>query len=111
MAIGTGNQRYANAFVAEEHIPYPVFVDDDAVAARAAAVKTVRFLSMFKPGTWQATKETRKRGYKIHKAGKRVTQMGGTWIIGPHNLVSYEHIDTDSTDHAPLDEVLKALLA
>ena len=109
IAIGTGDQRYAAAFVDDENIPFAVFVDDDGAAARAAQVKVVPFLAMFKPGTWRATRETMKRGYKIHKAGKRVTQQGGTWIVGPDNRILFEHVDRDSTDHAPLDAVIAAL--
>src|SRR3954449_5616047 len=39
VAIGTGDQRYAGAFVRDEKIPYLVLVDGDAKAARAASVK------------------------------------------------------------------------
>src|SRR6187399_2097370 len=35
VAIGTGNERYAAAFVKDENIPYLVLVDDDARAANA----------------------------------------------------------------------------
>ena len=109
IAIGTGNQRYAAAFVTDEQIPFLVLVDDDAEAANAAAVKRVPFIAMFSPKTWKATRETSKRGFKIHKAGQRVTQMGGTWIIAPGNTLKFEHVDDDSTDHASIDAVLGAL--
>ncbi len=35
--------------------------------------------------------------------------FGATFVIGPGDVVRYTHIDRDSTDHAPLDEVLAAL--
>jgi peroxiredoxin len=111
VAIGTGNQRYAAAFVADEHIPYSVFVDDDGAAARAASLEVASFLSMFHPRTWRQTVETLRRGHRIHKAGARVTQMGGTFVIGPGNHVQYEHLDASSTDHAPLDDVIAAIRA
>lgn len=109
IAIGTGNADYAAAFVRDEHIPYPVLVDDNATAANAAAVKSSSFVGLFHPRTWAASRETRKRGHKIHKAGARITQLGATFVIGSGGTVRYEHLDTDSTDHAPLDEVLAAL--
>lgn len=108
VAIGTGDQRYAAAFVRDEHIPFTVLVDDGA-AARAAAVRTVPFVAMFTPRTWKATVDTWRRGHHIHKAGKRVTQQGGTWVIGPGDVVRYEHVDRDSTDHAPIADILAAL--
>lgn len=114
IAIGTGDARYASGFVSEEKIPYPVLVDDDAAAANAAAVKASSFIGLFHPRTFAATRETRRRGFKIHKAGKRVTQLGATFVIRPDTAggsahVAYEHIDSDSTDHAPIDAVLAAL--
>lgn len=109
VAIGTGDQRYAEAFVREEQIPFLVLVDDDAVAANAASVRKVPFLMMFHPRTWKATRETSKRGYHIHKAGKRVTQVGATFVLGAGDRVRYEHLDADSTDHAPIPEILAAL--
>ena len=37
--------------------------------------------------------------------------VGATFVIGPGPTVHYEHMDDDSTDHAPLDEVLEAMAA
>lgn len=111
VAIGTGNARYARAFVEDESIPYRVLVDDDASAARAAAVRSTSFLRMFHPRTWAATREAWRRGFRIHRAGPRVTQLGATFVIGPGPRLLYEHIDADSTDHAPLEAVLAALPA
>jgi peroxiredoxin len=109
VAVGTGDRRYAEAFVRDERIPYLVLVDDDAAAARAAAVRTSSFVGLFHPRTWRATRETRRRGFRIHRAGARVTQMGATFVIGPGETVRYAHVDADSTDHAPLADVLAAL--
>ena len=53
--------------------------------------------------------ETSKRGHHVHKAGKRVKQIGATFVIGAGDRVRYEHMDADSTDHADIDEVVAAL--
>ena len=111
VAIGTGNERYAAAFVKDEQIPYLVLVDDDARAAHAASVHKSSFIGLFHPKTWKATVETWKRGHRIHKAGARVTQMGATFVLGPGETVRYAHIDRDGTDHAPIDTVLDVLRA
>jgi len=106
VAIGTGDVRYARGFVEEEEIPFLVLVDDDAAAARAASVRKVNFFSLLAPRTWKATRKTWKAGYRVHKSGKRVNQLGAMFVIGPGPTVRYEHIDDDSTDHAPLDDVI-----
>jgi peroxiredoxin len=110
VAIGTGNVSYARAFVDEEHIPFPVLVDDDARAARAAAVPKMNFFRLVtNPNSRQAMRRARARGHRIHKAGRRVTQLGATFVVGPGDTVRYAHIDVDSSDHAPVEEVLAAV--
>jgi peroxiredoxin len=108
-AVGTGDRRYAAAFVHDERIPYLVLVDDHATAARAASLRTLNWFQLLHPRTWKATRATSKRGYHVHKAGKRVKQIGATFVIGAGDRVRYEHLDADSTDHASIDDVLAAL--
>ena len=108
-AIGTGNRDYAAHFVSEERLPYLVLVDDDAQAARAAAVPTLSWAQLLHPRTWKASREASKRGHRLHKPGARVKQIGATFVIGVDGRVRYEHLDSDSTDHAPIDDVVKAL--
>jgi peroxiredoxin len=109
VAIGTGNPHYAQSFVREERVPYLVLVDDDGAAAQAASVRTLSWYRLLHPSTWKATRATSRRGYHVHKAGKRVRQIGATFVIGPGDRVRFAYLDRDSTDHAPLDAVLGAL--
>jgi peroxiredoxin len=110
VAIGTGKVRYAAAFVADEDVPFPVLVDDDARAAGAASVPRVGFFRLLTdPRSREGAKRARASGHRIHKAGRRVTQLGATFVVGPGTRVRYEHVDDHSADHAPLDEVLAAL--
>ena len=109
VAVGTGDRRYAEAFVSDEQIPYLVLVDDDGVAAAAASLQTLNWFQLMRPRTWKATRATSKRGHHVHKAGKRVQQIGATFVVGAGDVLRYEHLDADSTDHAPLDEVIAAL--
>ena len=109
VAVGTGNVHYAAAFVRETEAPFLVLVDDDAEAANAAAVVTLGWFALLHPRTWPASIEAWRRGHRVHKSGKRVTQLGATFVIGPGDVVRYEHVDTDSTDHAPIDDVLGVL--
>jgi peroxiredoxin len=109
VAVGTGDRRYAHAFAEEEQIPFLVLVDDDARAANAASLRTLSWFQLLHPRTWKATRATSKRGHHVHKAGKRVKQIGATFVIAPGDRILYEHMDADSTDHAPVDEVVAAL--
>jgi peroxiredoxin len=111
VAIGTGDVRYAASFVRDTGAPFPVLVDDAGEAAAAASVTTASWYRLLHPSTWRATRATSKRGYHVARAGKRVRQLGATFVIAPGDDVRYEHIDHDSTDHAPVDDVLAALCA
>ena len=109
VAVGTGDVRYAKAFVSDEDIPFIVLVDDDGAAAAAASVKRAGWPALMGPASWPGTRRAWKEGFRIHKAGKRVTQLGATFVIGPGPTMRYEHQASDSTDHAALDAVLGAL--
>ncbi|MHB8466164.1 MAG: AhpC/TSA family protein [Acidimicrobiales bacterium] len=112
VAIGTGDARYAKAFVADVQAPYYVLVDDDAAAASAAAVKKVNFATLlFDPRSLKGARRAHRDGFRVTKSGKRVNQLGATFVIGPGSQVRYAHVDAHTADHAPLSEVLAALPA
>jgi peroxiredoxin len=109
VAVGTGDERYAARFVEDEDVSFPVLVDDDARAARAASVKRASPWGLFNPRSFPGARRARRAGHRIHKSGTRVTQLGATFVIGPGEHVRYEHVDAHTADHARLDDVLGAL--
>jgi peroxiredoxin len=112
VAVGTGDRRYAADFVEQEQIPFPVLVDDDAVAARAAALPKVNpFRLVFDPRSLGGARRAHRAGYRVKKPGRRTNQLGGTFVLGPADRIGYEHVDEHTADHAPLDHVLAALRA
>ena len=84
VVIGTGDLRYARAFAEDERIPFPVLVDDDARAADAARVERVGLSRLFAPGSLPATARALRAGYRIGRPGKRVNQLGATFVVAPH---------------------------
>jgi len=109
VAVGTGDQRYAEAFAKDEQIPFLVLVDDDAVAAHAASIQTLNWYQLLHPRTWKATWQASRRGHHVHKPGMRVKQIGATFVIGAGDKLRYEHMDSDSTDHADIDVLVSTL--
>jgi peroxiredoxin len=110
VAVGTGDARYAKAFVADEQVPFPVLVDDDAAAATAAAVRKVNFLTLlFDPRSLKGARHAHREGFRVKKSGRRVTQLGATFVVGPGPTLRYAHVDAHTADHASLPEVLAAL--
>jgi len=109
VAIGTGDARYARAFIDDEDIPFPVLLDEDGDAARAASVRRGGVLDLVGPRTAAGVAKAVAAGKRQHRTGKRGSQLGATFVIGPGDAVRYEHVDRDVSDHAPIEDVLAAL--
>ena len=109
MAIGTGDERYARAFIEDEEIPFPVLVDGEGAAAEIAALRRGGWMQLAGPKTMPGALKATADGHRQHKTGKRPRQLGATFVIGPGDVVRYEHIDSDVSDHAPFDEIMATL--
>jgi peroxiredoxin len=111
VAVGTGDASYARSFIADTGVPFPVLVDDSGAAAEAASVRKSGLLALVGPGAWAKGSEVWRAGHHVHRPGKRVTQLGATFVIGPGPHLHYEHLDAEPWDHAPVGDVLGALPA
>jgi peroxiredoxin len=109
VVVGTGNADHARAFIADDGIPFPVLVDDDAAAAKVATIKRVWFHQLFHPDSYPATLQAWRDGHRIGKPGKRTTQLGATFVIRRGGNLAFEYRDAHAADHAPMAEVLAAL--
>jgi peroxiredoxin len=109
IAIGTGDERYARAFVRQEKIPFPVLLDEDGEAAEAASLKIGGARALVGPRTILAATKGYATGHFQHRIGKRPKQLGATFVVGPGDRVRYEHIDRDVADHAPIADVVAAI--
>lgn len=109
VAIGTGDVRYAKAFVDDESVPFPVLVDDKGEAARAASVKKASALSLVAPRNFKGRQRASGEGHRQRALGERPMQLGATFVVGPGDAVHYEHLDSAFEDHAPLDDVIAAV--
>ena len=108
-AIGTGGRRYAAAFIADEHVPFPVLLDEDGSAAEIAGTKTLGVRALAKPGAWSAAAKSTMGGHRQRRSGRRPFQLGATLIIGPGDTLLYADFEDYAGDHADLDEVLAVL--
>ncbi len=109
--IGTGDVDYARAYTRDEHIPFPVLVDDDAAAAKAASVRRVSFAKLFAPASYPGARRAWRAGHRLGMPGKRTNQLGATFVVGPGPAVHYAHYDAHTADHAPMGEIFAALKA
>jgi len=108
VTVGTGSAFLGRAFVDDYRIPYAVLLDDDAQAAHAAQVQSVGLVGLFHPDSFPGAARAWKAGHRIG-LGKRTNQLGATFVVGPGDIVRYEHYDAHTADHAPMEEILGAL--
>jgi len=109
IAVGTGDERYARAFIDDEKIGFPVLLDEEGEAAEIASLKRGNAFELAGPRTAGAVLRATAAGHRQHRTGKRPRQLGATFVIGPGDVMRYEHLDGDVTDHAPIEEVLAAI--
>jgi peroxiredoxin len=109
VAIGTGDTRYARAFIDDEEIDFPVLLDDDGEAAEIASLRNGRWYELAGPKIAAGVLKATAAGKRQHRLGKRPKQLGATFVIGPGDVIRYEHMDGDVSDHAPFEEIMAAL--
>lgn len=109
VAIGTGRPEQVADFIENERVNFPVLSDEKAEAANAASIETASMFRLFHPNSFVPTLHAWKAGHRIGTSGRRVTQLGATFVVGPGAKVHYEHYDEHPADHAPLAEIFAAL--
>ncbi|MCA1833390.1 MAG: AhpC/TSA family protein [Actinomycetota bacterium] len=110
VAVGTGDARYARAFIDDEQFPYLVLLDEDGEAADVASLKRGKAAALVGPKAMRSALSAYAKGHRQKlKLGRRPTQLGATFVIGPGDVVRYQHIDDHVGDHAPLEEIVGAL--
>ena len=108
-AIGLGDARYAAQFRQETGITFPLLIDEERLAYRAAGLKSANLLHLLRSDNAQARKRAQSGGFRQHKLGQNPFQLGGSFVFGPGNVDHYAHVSRTFGDNAPLDALLAAL--
>lgn len=108
-AIGLADARYAAQFREETGITYPLLIDADRRAYRAASLKSANILHMFRSENGVARKRAQKGGFRQHRLGANPFQLGGSFVFGPGNIDRYAHVSRTFGDNAPVEALLAAL--
>ena len=108
-AVGLGDRSYARAFRQETGIGFPLLVDADRKAYRAAGLGMASPLHLL----WRENAAARQRasgaGHRQHRLGKNPFQLGGSFVFGPGNVDRYVHLSRTFGDNAPVTGLLAAL--
>jgi hypothetical protein len=108
-AVGLGGMDYARAFREEMGISFPLLVDEQRVAYRAAELGKASLLHLLRRDNAAARKRAKAAGHSQHKLGKDPFQLGGSFVFGPGNVDRFAHISQTFGDNASMADLLAAI--
>jgi hypothetical protein len=108
-AIGLGGMDYARAFQQETSITFPLLIDEQLQAYRAAELGKASLLHLLRKDNAAARKRAKTAGHRQHKLGKDPFQLGGSFVFGPGNVDRFAHISQTFGDNASMADLLAAI--
>ncbi len=108
-AIGLGDRTYARFFREETGITFPLLIDEDRQAYRAAGLGSANVLHLLRGDNAVARKRARASGHSQHKLGKNPFQLGGSFVFAPGNRDLYSHVSKTFGDTAGVGELLAVI--
>ena len=108
-AIGLGDMNYARMFREETGITFPLLVDADRKAYRAAQLKSANLLHLFRRDNTAARTRAKAAGHRQHKLGKDPFQLGASFVFAPGNRDLFVHVSETFGDNADREMLLSAL--
>lgn len=108
-AVGLGDANYARLFREESAIAFPLLIDEQRAAYRAAGLKSGNVLHVMRRDNSAARAQARAAGYKQHRLGKNPFQLGGSFVFAPGNRDVYAHVSETFGDNAPVEALVAAV--
>jgi hypothetical protein len=99
-AIGLGDMQYARAFKEETGINFPLFVDADRKAYKAAELKSANLLHLLRSDNFQARSRAKAAGHRQHKLGENPFQLGASFVFAPGDVDRLVHLSQTFGDNA-----------
>lgn len=108
-AIGLGDRHYARAFRDETGIGFPLLVDEDRSAYRAAGIDSASPTHLLRRDNFRARRRAKRRGHRQHRLGEHPLQLGATFVFAPGDRDLYVHRSDTFGDNPPVEELIAAL--
>ena len=108
-AVGLGDRTYARFFREETGITFPLLIDEQRMAYRAAGLGSGMIWDVVKSENMAARKRVKAAGHRQHKLGKNPFQLGGSFVFGPGNRDLFAHTSKTFGDNAPMSALLAAI--
>ena len=108
-AIGLGDTYYARVFREETGITFPLLIDDERKAYKAAELREANILHLLRRDNAVYRKRAKEQGFKQVKLGKNPFQLGGSFVFAPGNVDRFVHVSETFGDNARVEELLGAV--
>jgi hypothetical protein len=106
--VGNGAAHFARAFREEFRLECPVLIDPELVAYRAAGLRR-GYVELLSPRVPLNALRALSSGARQTGVQGDAFQLGGVFAIRAGGGVAYRHVSRAAGDHAPIDDVLRAL--
>jgi len=110
-AVGVGGAFYARAFREDAGIDFPLFVDEQLAAYRAAGLEKGKLWEALTPANTVARLKAFAAGHRYGKPGQDVTQLGGAFVLAPGDRDLFVHRARTFGDNAPIVDLVGAVRA
>jgi hypothetical protein len=107
-AIGLGDLNYARLFREEAGITFPLLIDEQRIAYKAAGLKSANPLHIFRRDNAQSRARARAAGHRQHSPGKNPFQLGASFVFAPGDRDVYVHLSQTFGDNASVEALLDA---
>ena len=108
-AIGLGDLRYACLFRDETGITFPLLVDSERIAYKAAELKSGNLFHVFFRENSESRARAKASGFRQHRLGKDPFQLGASFIFGPGNRDLFVRLNRTFGDNADPKTLLSVL--
>jgi hypothetical protein len=108
-AVGLGDPAHARAFRDESRITFPLLVDVERAAYRAAGLRSASLRHLFRWDIVTAGRRARAAGHRQGRTGRNPFQLGGSFVFAPDDVDRYVHVSETFGDSAPVSRLLAAL--
>ena len=108
-AIGLGGMNFAQHFREEFKIDFPILVDEDSSAHKAAHLPKANIFHIFRGDNRRARSRASFNGFKQAGLGNDPFQLGGSFVFAPSDRDVYAHISQTFGDNAPISELIAAI--
>jgi alkyl-hydroperoxide reductase/thiol specific antioxidant family protein len=110
-AVGLGDAAYAKHFRAETGIGFPLLVDAERQAYRAAGLGKASLWHLVRRDNFVARRRARAEGHRQHRLGNDPLQLGGSFVFGPGHTDLFAHVSRTFGDNARVADLLAAVRA